>query len=611
MAEGVPRLKRPYEGEGWSDAFAQQMGCKERRGSASRVIHGSEAVALRLKVLEKMAHENLVGSKQRRGQYWKRKLIEEAFSDYAKEAREAFESEGVLKEGLWLGLLDKPKDLLDEDLFPELHRVDGDGPLHRTVRRWHLAAAKAKKKKNFWLKCLRAYLLAGAALSTSLWETTIELDACDPLRTLLEFTSSSSSASGGATPTAKEIPPKPHLVAAEANAPKCFAVLVGFLAETSSLDASERTDGGQTVLHVAVVNDSVDILEVALSYPEFRRQLNARTTHLTTRPGVTTDTTIETSIHNLNQTALAKATRYGHYRSLATLLNAGAKPDLVDAFGRTPLHVAAEYGFYQCMKLLLEHGADPKKTDARGRAPRDHVDLGQANNGTLAAAAGSTHKKTTSVFSSVFPSSSSSSAPPGGGENTSLAVVKAVVDYDKCHKLLACMDTIGLPRGSSYFGFLLNYFAPQDCVVNLQKTKNTSASGRPPAVDADLTEEQKFDDSKSKQQRRPSKTFADVILDLLFCREALAPSPADDDDPSSSPTEPAAAPANDRLPRHRRKASSAPPQHHHPRPRKHRSPVQRKSKSPPPNKAAAAPASEKNSATKQTEAWTRAPLATK
>ena len=58
-------------------------------------------------------------------------------------------------------------------------------------------------------------------------------------------------------------------------------------------------------------------------------------------------------------------------RTLAFLLELGARPDEPDAEGFTPLHVACARGAEAAAKALVARGADAAKGDARGRAPLD------------------------------------------------------------------------------------------------------------------------------------------------------------------------------------------------------------------------------------------------
>lgn len=58
-------------------------------------------------------------------------------------------------------------------------------------------------------------------------------------------------------------------------------------------------------------------------------------------------------------TALGIAARNNHSGIVATLLNAGADPDLPGGeIGKTALHQAVERGALEAARLLLDHGAD-------------------------------------------------------------------------------------------------------------------------------------------------------------------------------------------------------------------------------------------------------------
>jgi len=129
---------------------------------------------------------------------------------------------------------------------------------------------------------------------------------------------------------------------------------------------------GYTSLHFAVVNNSPELLKVALQYAEFRDPLvlDALSTSGTTGlvgPILDADDV-------MHQTALHKAVIYGHLKCVQVLLHFEACPNKCLALDRsqslppakraggplrTPLHAAVSNNDVVCTKLLLDNGATP------------------------------------------------------------------------------------------------------------------------------------------------------------------------------------------------------------------------------------------------------------
>ncbi|MBE2213547.1 MAG: hypothetical protein IAE82_06725, partial [Opitutaceae bacterium] len=59
--------------------------------------------------------------------------------------------------------------------------------------------------------------------------------------------------------------------------------------------------------------------------------------------------------------------------ALVAALDAGARPDVRDAKGRTALMLAAEAGSFACVRELLWAGADPGLKDRAGKTAHDYV----------------------------------------------------------------------------------------------------------------------------------------------------------------------------------------------------------------------------------------------
>ncbi len=113
---------------------------------------------------------------------------------------------------------------------------------------------------------------------------------------------------------------------------------------------------GQTPLFLAAAYGFVEILDLILARQE--EGLNARDAH--------------------GLTPLAHAARGGRVEVVASLLEAGADPDIQDAYGFAPLHQAAVQGDLETVEVLIAGGARPAPGLARdygrykaGSTPRD------------------------------------------------------------------------------------------------------------------------------------------------------------------------------------------------------------------------------------------------
>ena len=91
------------------------------------------------------------------------------------------------------------------------------------------------------------------------------------------------------------------------------------------------------------------------------------------QPPVAVNTLITSGYHGYLDTPLLLAARQGNARVVATLLRAGADPNLAGGLGKTLLIVAATIGNYEVVDLLLNAGADPNQRDIWDGAAHEHA----------------------------------------------------------------------------------------------------------------------------------------------------------------------------------------------------------------------------------------------
>lgn len=470
-----------------------------RVGPYSGVSYKSESLKHRESLLAWMEEVELTGSRGRTGNYWKIKELEATLEAYAEKLADSCSFDGVLEAAEDYGLLTFPKDVLSGDSLRRLHYVypdNGDTCLHRTVRQWVGASTDSMQEEA--MDRLRALCLAGADLEAlnagkeTAVVVAIKLDAVEPLRTLLEFEAH--------VPQASLTESDPLLVAAEVNSSSSFAVLAGYAFEHGVLPklAWKRNFGGLTVLHLAAINDSVKVLETALSFSAYRNRKLLDTRAARVKKATSSLPSRASSIHDLLQPAIAKAARYGHVRSLALLLDAGATPDVVDASGRSALHIASEKGYVKSVKLLLKYGADPALLDARQRSPRDHCLLGQSNKTVrrepledLLAGLKTVYsskklkgsRSTRTLSSSSFaeddfhasnvPTTNASSSSSSAAAGNHVVTVKDHVDYPKCLKILDAMETYRKSTSNSFFAYFFGSGEPPLMVEDDDDTVGT------------------------------------------------------------------------------------------------------------------------------------------
>lgn len=150
------------------------------------------------------------------------------------------------------------------------------------------------------------------------------------------------------------------LVAAAYDADGTFKQCVEHFKQMRTLytEVKEKSVDGFTVLHIAICNGNMDILNTCARYDEFAKIA-----------GCVAE----------KQTALTKAALYGLDDALEILID-GLKADVHawDGDGYQALHVAAKHGYSRCVDVLLARGADPESHDktVNQLTPLRHCDLG-------------------------------------------------------------------------------------------------------------------------------------------------------------------------------------------------------------------------------------------
>ncbi|OJD33069.1 ankyrin repeat protein [Diplodia corticola] len=114
---------------------------------------------------------------------------------------------------------------------------------------------------------------------------------------------------------------------------------------------------GQTPLHLAVLKDRYDIVELLLPFEDGAISRPMQQTHALDSEDAD------------GRTPLLLAAEKGYYFLVDYLLNSGFRPNAQDKTGQTPLLLAAERGDSLSVKALLWKNADPNLRGPRGRTP--------------------------------------------------------------------------------------------------------------------------------------------------------------------------------------------------------------------------------------------------
>lgn len=141
--------------------------------------------------------------------------------------------------------------------------------------------------------------------------------------------------------------------------------------EKGGVPLESRDTEGRTALHVAAWQGDLDGIELLLRHGAdpnaldsegrsplhsvaWRGHLGAGRLLLRAR-GIHVDLACKKQ----GATALSIAAQEGHTEIVAILLENGAKPDLVDHYGRSPVKVAGKRGHFSIVRLLESYGAKP------------------------------------------------------------------------------------------------------------------------------------------------------------------------------------------------------------------------------------------------------------
>ncbi len=118
------------------------------------------------------------------------------------------------------------------------------------------------------------------------------------------------------------------------------------LYHASQAELSQPDTEGRTLLHLAVLQGSIDLVDILL-----KRKVDVNVGD------------------NLGSTPLHEAIAGENLPIIAHLLDAGADINARDAALRTPLFYAVQYGFTDIAEMLLERGTDVNAQDVMGRSP--------------------------------------------------------------------------------------------------------------------------------------------------------------------------------------------------------------------------------------------------
>ena len=118
--------------------------------------------------------------------------------------------------------------------------------------------------------------------------------------------------------------------------------------ESGLVDVRTKNKWGQTPLHWATMNNSIEVAKLLLD-----RGANVR------------------AKDKFGWTPLHWASRWNSIETANLLLDAGADVNAINKEGHTPLHIATIERKIEMIELLLEKGADLDVIDNEGRTPLD------------------------------------------------------------------------------------------------------------------------------------------------------------------------------------------------------------------------------------------------
>jgi hypothetical protein len=136
-------------------------------------------------------------------------------------------------------------------------------------------------------------------------------------------------------------------ISAKQGNEKCLSLLA-----MHGADLSRACNDGYAPIHIAVQNGRYACVEILL------------------------DNRVDADLcmsDKQGDTPAMMASNFGHVKILASLLDRGADPDLVNSNGITPTHRACQVGHLKVLELLVKRGADVNKKDANGDTPLDYA----------------------------------------------------------------------------------------------------------------------------------------------------------------------------------------------------------------------------------------------
>jgi ankyrin repeat protein len=134
-----------------------------------------------------------------------------------------------------------------------------------------------------------------------------------------------------------------------------------------------KTDYRETLLHLAISNESINSLECILYNEKYRNYLIENTKLLSTMCNFKFAKILNLHKINLNvgdsdkNTPLHHACESNNLEAISFLIQSGAKLNVKNKKGETPLHCALDCSSLEVMQLLIQNGADVNVRDKSGK----------------------------------------------------------------------------------------------------------------------------------------------------------------------------------------------------------------------------------------------------